>query len=275
MYVVATPIGNLDDLSDRARHTLSTVSKIAAEDTRRTRRLLSHIDVNTSCFSLHDHNERQKLDYIVQLLKRGESIALVSDAGTPLISDPGYPLVTAVRSEGLNVVPIPGPSALIAALSVAGLPSDRFVFEGFLPSKSGARIKHLQDLASETGTLIFYESSHRIFECLQDMATVFGCERQLVLARELTKTFETVLGGSVLELIELLTEDNNQRKGEFVVMVRGAPKKIDELSAKSIKLVNLLVKHMPGKEAARITAETFGDKKNRIYQYLLDSQGSS
>ncbi len=270
LYVVATPIGNLDDVSDRMRHILSSVSKIAAEDTRRTKRLLSHINVNTPCFSLHDHNERQKLDYIVQLLTQGDSIALVSDAGTPLISDPGYPLVNRVRNEGLAVIPVPGPCALISALSVAGLPSDRFLFEGFLPAKASARQSYLTALAEETGTLIFYESSHRIKQSLADMQLAFGENRHIVIARELTKTFETILTGSVVELIEILDQDHNQSKGEFVVLVHGAEKKQSDLTPESRKLARLLNEHLPGKQAAKITAEMYGEKKNRIYQYLLE-----
>jgi len=270
LYVVATPIGNLGDISERARQTLASVSKIAAEDTRRTNHLLSHIEVNTPCFSLHDHNERQKIDYIVQLLEQGESIALVSDAGTPLISDPGYPLVTALRAKKMSVVAIPGPCALVTALSIAGLPSDRFVFEGFLPSKSSQRLSYLQNLAAETATMIFYESSHRIKACLEDIDTAFGGERRVVITRELTKTFETVLDGSVTELIDILQQDPNQSKGEFVVLVKGAEKKIIELSVESQKLALMLVEYLPGKQAAKIAAEMYGDKKNKIYQFLLE-----
>ncbi|MGB0496568.1 MAG: 16S rRNA (cytidine(1402)-2'-O)-methyltransferase, partial [Kangiellaceae bacterium] len=230
LYVVATPIGNMDDVSYRMRHTLASVSKIAAEDTRRTKRLLSHIGVDTPCFSFHDHNERQKLDWIVQLLESGESIALVSDAGTPLISDPGYPLVSELRAKSMKVVAIPGPCALVTALSIAGLPSDRFIFEGFLPSKSAARLALLKTRASETSTSIFYESSHRIYACLKDMQEAFGNDRRVVIARELTKTFETVLDSSLEKLLKILESDPNQSKGEFVVMVKGAVKKHQELS---------------------------------------------
>lgn len=271
LYVVATPIGNLDDISDRMKQTLAQVSKIAAEDTRRTKQLLSHIGVDTPCFSLHDHNERQKLDSIVQMLKKGESIALVSDAGTPLISDPGYPLVARLREEGLKVVPIPGPCALIAALSVAGLPSDRFIFEGFLPAKTSARQQALDNLKEETGTIIFYESSHRIKACLEDMETVLGDERKVVVARELTKTYETILDGTLESLIDQLATDPNQSKGEFVVMVKGAEKSSQTLSPEAIKLAELLKEYLPGKQAAKISADFFGEKKNLLYKYLLDS----
>jgi len=270
LYVVATPIGNLEDVSDRMRHTLANVSRIAAEDTRRTKQLLSHIGVDTPCFSLHEHNERQKLAGIVQQLKAGESLALVSDAGTPLISDPGYPLVSKLREEGISVIPIPGPCALIAALSVAGLPSDRFVFEGFLPAKSGARVSLLTSMSKETGTLVFYESSHRIKDSLADMAKAFGGNRRIVIARELTKTFETLLDGTADELMAVLDKDANQSKGEFVVMVRGAEKKSQSLSPDTIKLAMLLSEYLPGKQAAKIAAEMYGEKKNKIYQYLLE-----
>ncbi|WP_444997546.1 16S rRNA (cytidine(1402)-2'-O)-methyltransferase [Aliikangiella sp. IMCC44359] len=271
LYVVATPIGNLDDISDRMRHTLANVSKIAAEDTRRTKHLLSHIGVNTPCFSLHEHNERQKVDYIVQLLAAGESVALVSDAGTPLISDPGYPVVNTLRQAGYTVTPIPGPCAIIAALSVAGLPTDRFLFEGFLPAKQGHRKNYLAELVNQTATLVFYESSHRIRACLEDMQSVFGGERLIVVARELTKTFETVLNGTLDEIINILDDDLNQSKGEFVVMVRGANSKQIGLSNESKKLALKLAEHLPGKQAAKITAEMFGEKKNAIYQFLLES----
>lgn len=274
LYVVATPIGNLHDVSDRMRHTLADVSKIAAEDTRRTKQLLSHIGVDTPCFSLHDHNERQKVDWIVQMLETGESIALVSDAGTPLISDPGYPLVSELRAKNMNVVAIPGPCALVAALSIAGLPSDRFIFEGFLPSKSGARLALLKGMADETATSIFYESSHRIKACLKDMMQAFGKERQVVIARELTKTFETVLDAPVEKLIEILESDPNQNKGEFVVMVRGAEKKLAVLSTETRSLASKLVEYLPKKQAAKVASDVFGDKKNAIYQFLLDSNNT-
>ncbi|MCW8880362.1 MAG: 16S rRNA (cytidine(1402)-2'-O)-methyltransferase [Kangiellaceae bacterium] len=270
LYVVATPIGNLEDTSDRMRHTLASVSRIAAEDTRRTKQLLSHIGVNTPCFSLHEHNERQKIDFIVQCLERGESVALVSDAGTPLISDPGYPLVNQLRELGHSVIPIPGPCALIAALSVSGLPSDRFLFEGFLPSKSAARISYLQNLSKETATLIFYESSHRIKASIGDMMAVFGENRRVVIAREITKTFETVLNGNLSNLCEILEQDPNQAKGEFVVLVKGADKNVVELSDESRLLALKLIEYLPGKQAAKIVAELHGVKKNMVYQFLLD-----
>lgn len=270
LYVVATPIGNLNDVSDRMRSTLANVDKIAAEDTRRTKQLLSHIGVDTPCFSFHDHNERQKSDWLVQLLQEGCSIALVSDAGTPLISDPGYPLVSELRAKKMNVVAIPGPCALVTALSIAGLPSDRFIFEGFLPSKTGARLSFLKNMAGETATSIFYESSHRIKASLKDMQQAFGDERQVVIARELTKTFETVLDAPLHELIEILEQDSNQTKGEFVVMVRGASKKTLDLSVDAQNLATKLCEYLPKKQAAKVTAEITNEKKNKIYQFLLE-----
>lgn len=271
LYVVATPIGNLSDISDRMRHTLAKVSKIAAEDTRRTKQLLSHIGVDTPCFSFHDHNERQKLEWLVQLLEEGKSIALVSDAGTPLISDPGYPLVSELRKRNMKVVAVPGPCALVTALSISGLPSDRFIFEGFLPSKSGARIASLSNMKNETATSIFYESSHRIKACIEDMEVVFGPERQVVIARELTKTFETVLDAPLKQLNKVMATDPNQSKGEFVVMVRGESRKKEELSKESRTLATKLAEYLPKKQAAKIVSEVYQDKKNRIYQYLLEN----
>lgn len=270
LYVVATPIGNLGDVSDRMRHTLAQVNRIAAEDTRRTKQLLSHIGVDTPCFSMHDYNERQKIDWVVQLLEKGESIALVSDAGTPLISDPGYPLVSALREKNMRVVAVPGPSALITALSIAGLPSDRFIFEGFLPAKSAGRIARFNAIINETATIIIYESSHRIKASLADIAEVFADQRDIVIARELTKTFETVIAGSASEILKVLESDHNQTKGEFVVMISGAPKKKEELSTEAKVLAGKLCEYLPKKQAAKISAEIHNEKKNTIYQFLLN-----
>ena len=272
LYVVATPIGNLGDCSERMRHTLQSVNRIAAEDTRRTRQLLSHIGVDTPCFSMHQHNERQKLEMIVSQLQQGESIALVSDAGTPLISDPGYPLVNALRELEMPVVPIPGPCALVTALSVSGLPSDRFVFEGFLPAKSAARRARLRQLVQQENTQIFYESSHRIEACVADMASIFGAQRRLVITRELTKTFETILDASAGEIGQIIAEDLNQRKGEFVVLVKGAEKEPTAVSDEAKQLAQKLAEYLPGKQAAKISAEIHGTKKNLLYQFLLSEQ---
>ena len=228
LYVVATPIGHLDDISRRALDTLQAVDLIAVEDTRHTGRLLAHFGIRKSLFSLHDHNERDVAPKLVTRLALGESVALVSDAGTPLISDPGYTLVQTCRAQGIAVVPVPGPSALIAALSISGLPTDRFLFEGFLPRKPGARQARLQALASEPVTIVLYEASHRIVETMVDLCAVFSDDRAAVIARELTKLHESVLSGSLGELRERITEDANQRKGEFVVMIAGAPSRSTE-----------------------------------------------
>ena len=218
LYIVATPIGNMGDMTDRAQKTLSDVDVIAVEDTRRSGQLLRNFSISTPMISVHEHNERQICDSLLDRIEKGESIALISDAGTPLLSDPGYFLVNQAREREISVVPIPGVSAVIAALSVAGLPTDRFVFEGFLPAKSAARQQKLEKLKDDLRTIIFYEAPHRIVEMLKDCETIFGSQRKAVLARELTKTFETVHGDTLGELIPWVEADNNQRKGEFVVL---------------------------------------------------------
>ena len=225
LYVVATPIGNLSDLTPRAQEVLRSVAAICAEDTRRSGQLLAHFGIQQPLVALHDHNEEVLAQRIVARLQAGESLALVSDAGTPLVSDPGYRLVRAAREAGIRVSPVPGACAAIAALSVAGLPSDRFTFEGFLPAKGSGRRERLQALAGETRTLVFYESSHRIAESLADMVAAFGPTRPAVLARELTKLFETVLDGDLASLLQQVEADDNQRKGEFVVMVQGGQRR--------------------------------------------------
>ncbi len=271
LYVVATPIGNLADISQRAIDVLNSVDLICCEDTRHSARLMDHIGCRTKLISLHEHNERDKSDYIVKKLQGGHSIALVSDAGTPLISDPGYVLVNHVINAGMNVAPLPGPSAVVTALSVAGLPTDRWRFEGFLPNKTGARVKVLEALVSESCTLVFYESSHRISASLSDMEAVFGSERPIVIARELTKTFETVLRGSVAQVRELVDQDANQRKGEFVVLVQG-DKDVQLLleDPKAVLLAKELKPLLPPKKAAAVLASVFGGSKKDYYQYLLE-----
>jgi len=221
LWVVATPIGHRDDLSARAIETLRAVAVIAAEDTRHSRPLLLHHGVATPLVALHDYNEREVVDALVARLQGGESVALISDAGTPLISDPGFRLVRAARAAGIRCAPVPGACAAIAALSVAGLPSDRFVFEGFLPAKAAARRSRLRELAGEPRTIIFYESSHRVAESLADMRDVFGAEREAVLARELTKMFETVLGEPLAALAARVAADPDQQRGEHVILVAG------------------------------------------------------
>jgi 16S rRNA (cytidine1402-2'-O)-methyltransferase len=268
LYIVATPIGNLDDITRRAVAVLGGVDCILAEDTRHSRRLLDHIGVNRPVQALHEHNEHAVVERVLSRLLAGETLALISDAGTPLISDPGYPLVAACRAHGVRVVPVPGASALIAALSVAGLPTDRFRFEGFLKRRSQARTAQLQALAAETATLVFYESSHRIEEALQAMIEVFGVERQAVVARELTKLHETVEGGDLGRLLQRTQEDANQRKGEFVVVVAGAPAD-DADDADTDRVLRILLEDLPVRQASAIAARITGLARNRLYQRAL------
>lgn len=265
LYVVATPIGNLGDLSPRARQVLAGVAAVCAEDTRHTGRLLANAGIKAELVPLHEHNESAQVGRLLERLGAGESLALVSDAGTPLVSDPGFRLVRAARDAGLRVSPVPGPSALIAALSVAGLPSDRFVFEGFLPAKAGARRARLRALAGEQRTLLFYESSHRIVETLEDMAAAFGGGRRAVVARELTKLFETVLDGSLAELRDRIGSDAEQRKGEFVVLLEGADEDEDATLAEGRRVQALLGEHLPPSTAARLAAEITGAPRKALY----------
>jgi 16S rRNA (cytidine1402-2'-O)-methyltransferase len=265
LHVVATPIGNLGDLSPRALATLKSVAAICAEDTRHTRQLLAHHGVDTPLLALHQHNEDELSARLVVRIQAGDSLALVSDAGTPLVSDPGYRLVRAARAAGVRVSPLPGPCAFIAALSVAGLPSDRFVFEGFLPAKGAARRERLSMLASETRTLAFYEASHRIAETLEDMRTVLGAQRPAVLARELTKLFETVLDGTLETLCERVAADADQRKGEFVLLVQGAGDDADARIAEGRRLYAKLGEHLPPSTAAKLAAELSGAPRKALY----------
>jgi 16S rRNA (cytidine1402-2'-O)-methyltransferase len=265
LFIVATPIGNLADLSPRALETLKTVAAICAEDTRHTRQLLSHFGIDRPLLALHEHNEESMSERIVERIASGDSLALVSDAGTPLVSDPGFRVVRAARAAGLRVSPVPGACAAIAALSVAGLPSDRFVFEGFLPAKSSARRERLGRLASETRTLVFYESSHRIAESLADMRLVFGDGRAAVIARELTKMFETVLDGSLAELQAQVEADDHQRKGEFVVMVQGVDDDQEAQLIEGKRLYAKLSEHLPPSTAAKLAAEITGAPRKALY----------
>lgn len=265
LHVVATPIGNLADLSPRALATLRAVAAICAEDTRHTRQLLAHHGVEQSLVALHEHNEAGVAERLVARLLAGESLALVSDAGTPLVSDPGFRLVAAARAAGVKVSPVPGPSALIAALSVAGLPSDRFAFEGFLPAKSGARRERLSRLAGESRTLIFYEASHRIEETLADAAAVFGAERPAAIARELTKLFETVLDGTLAELHARVAADPDQRKGEFVLLVQGVADEEATKVAEGRRVYAKLADHLPPSTAAKLAAELTGAPRKALY----------
>ncbi len=270
LYVVATPIGNLGDMSPRAVEALSAADVIAAEDTRHSLPLLRHFGIKTPCIAVHEHNERERCAELVGRLQAGESIALISDAGTPLVSDPGYHLVRAAREQGMRVIPIPGPSAVISALSASGLPTDRFVFEGFLPAKSAARRHRLTELANDTRTIAFFESSHRILDSLSDMAQVFGADRMAVVARELTKMFETIHGDMLGALCDRMGADIHQQKGEFVVLVHGAaPRDETEGSAEAERVLRILLTELPVKQAAVLAAKLTGQKKNFLYDLAV------
>ncbi|MCW2475501.1 16S rRNA (cytidine(1402)-2'-O)-methyltransferase [Candidatus Symbiopectobacterium sp. NZEC151] len=269
LYIVPTPIGNLGDITERALSVLRGVDVVAAEDTRHTGLLLQHFAISARLFALHDHNEQQKADHLLAKLQQGQSIALVSDAGTPLINDPGYHLVRRCREAGVRVVPLPGPCAAITALSAAGIASDRFCYEGFLPAKTKARQDRLLQLSEETRTLIFYESTHRLIDSLADMATVLGDARYVVLARELTKTWESIQGAPVGELLAWVKEDENRRKGEMVLIVEGFQPDESVLSAEALRTLELLRAELPLKKAAALAAEIHGVKKNALYRYAL------
>ncbi|MBI6578014.1 16S rRNA (cytidine(1402)-2'-O)-methyltransferase [Pseudomonas viridiflava] len=274
LYVVATPIGNLDDMSVRALKVLREVTLIAAEDTRHSSRLMQHFGISTPLAACHEHNERDEGSRFITRLLAGDDVALISDAGTPLISDPGYHLVRQARAAGIPVVPVPGACALIAALSAAGLPSDRFIFEGFLPAKAVGRKARLDQVKEEPRTLIFYEAPHRILECLQDMEQVFGADRPALLAREITKTFETLKGLPLGELRAFVEADSNQQRGECVVLVAGwtPPEDEDVIGAEARRILDLLLEEMPLKRAAALAAEITGVRKNLLYQVALDKQ---
>lgn len=273
MYVVATPIGNLEDITLRAVRILGAVDRIIAEDTRHSRRLLDHLGISRPLLTLHEHNEDEVLPRLLTLLETGESLALISDAGTPLISDPGFPLVRACRESGIELIPVPGPSALITALSVSGLPSDHFCFHGFLPRKRTARTALLEKLSGDTGTLIFYESSHRIEAALQDLVDALGGGRRAVLARELTKVHETLIAAPLAELSARVAADEDQRKGEIVLLVAGAPAVDTAAATDTDRLLRCLLEEMPLKQAAHLAARITGGKKNLLYQRALMLSG--
>lgn len=265
LYVVATPIGNLADLSPRARAVLADADLICAEDTRHTRSMLHALGLDRPLLALHEHNESERVQQVLAQLQSGKRLALVSDAGTPLISDPGYRLVRGLRAAGITVSPIPGPCAAIAALSVAGIASDRFCFEGFLPHKASARRERLQNLAGEARTLVFYESSHRIEESLADMIAEFGKEREAVLAREISKLFETVLDGSLAAIAETVAADPNQRKGEFVLVIAGAAEDENAALREGRRLYAKLSEVMKPSQAAKIAADLSGAPRKSLY----------
>ena len=272
LYIVATPIGNLGDISSRAAEILAAVDLIAVEDTRHSGKLLKTLGVNAPLTVLHEHNERAVMETLLARLEAGESIALVSDAGTPLISDPGFPLVREARRRGVIVTPAPGPSAIICALSAAGLPTDRFVFEGFPPRTAAARRRYFERRAGETATLVYYESPHRVLGSLADMATVFGLDRQAILARELTKLHETFLDAPLGELVEIVRRDPDQRKGEIVLLVKGAVAADSGETVGSIdidQMLRLLLRELPVKKTAAVVAELTGLRRNDLYKRAL------
>jgi len=268
LFVVATPIGNLDDISMRALEVLSCVDVIAAEDTRRTRILLSRHGLERPLLTLHEHNEEQQAPQLVRRMCRGESAALVSDAGTPLLSDPGYRLLRLSLEAGIEAVAIPGPSSITAALSVSGLPTDRFTFEGFLPPRRAARLKRLGGLKTEPRTMVFFESSHRIPASLADLEDVFGGGRQAALCREMTKRFETVLRGDLTGIRQRVDEDSNQRKGEFVLVVAGSEKSADSSFPEALQLARELQENLGVSQAARVAARIHGVARRELYAAL-------
>ena len=272
LYVVATPIGNLEDFSTRAIKTLQNVDKIAAEDTRHSQKLLKHFGITTPLISFHEHNETTFSKILLECLKKNQSIALISDAGTPLINDPGYRLVKLAQEHGIRVTPIPGPCALITALCVSGLACDRFIFEGFLPGKSIARQKKLLEFLYETRTIIFYEAPHRILALIDDLLDVFGPKRYVVLARELTKTFETIHGNNLGQLKIWLNSDKNRQKGEFVVLVEGA-KYLNPNEIGTQRILEILLNELPIKQTTSITAKITQEKKNKLYALALTITG--
>ena len=272
LYIVATPIGNLSDMSQRAIEVLQQVDVIAAEDTRHSGFLLQHFAIKTPSISLHDHNEQQRSETLLEKLQQGESIALISDAGTPLISDPGYKLVSLVREHNIRVVPVPGSCAVITALSASGLASDRFSFEGFLPSKQGARQQALQMLVDESRTMIFYDAPRRLNGTLSDMVEVFGDDRPACLARELTKLHETITTQPLRELLEWVSEDSNQLKGECVLLVEGVKQQKDASETEINRVLGLLLKELPVKKAAAITSSLLEVSKNTAYDMALKLQ---
>ena len=269
LYIVPTPIGNLADITQRAIDVLAMVDVVAAEDTRHSSVLLNHLQIKANLLALHDHNEQQRADALIARVQQGQSVALISDAGTPLISDPGYHLVTRCREAGVRVIPLPGACAAITALSASGLPTDRFTFEGFLPAKEKARDDRLTELQDETRTLIFYESPRRLLETVQALARLYG-ERQIVVARELTKTFESFHSLPAPAMVEWLAADSNRCRGEIVLMIAGAKPDPDAIPSEVLRTLALLQKELPLKRAAALTAEIHGVKKNALYKLGLE-----
>ena len=268
LYIVATPIGNLEDITLRALKVLADVDFIAAEDTRHTRKLLQHHSIATHLIALHEHNEEKVAHQLVDKLKAGATIALVSDAGTPLLSDPGYRLVRSAAEAEIVIATVPGPSAITAALSISGQSTDRFLFEGFLPARQSARIALLESLRNETGTVVLFESSHRIEACLQDMEAVLGSHRELSICREMTKQFETVLRGTTAELRQRLESDPNQRKGEFVIVLSGSRMDYSAELLKALELGQSLKRYLSVSQAARVAARICGVSRRELYNLM-------
>lgn len=270
LFVVATPIGHLDDMTFRSIEVLKSVSIIAAEDTRQSAQLLKHYNISTPLTACHDHNESNKINILIEKLKNGENIALVSDAGTPLISDPGFKLVRAAQENNIRVIPVPGACAAIAALSAVGLPSDRFSFEGFLSSRQSQRLLQLEKLKYETQTLIIYEAPHRILDSVKDMANVFGGDRPVGFAREITKTFETIKKMTLAELVLFIENDHHQQKGEIVLVIGGTPDEKDLSQEKLDQLLLRLLQDLSVKAASQMAADLFNIKKKVAYQRALE-----
>jgi len=270
LYIVATPIGNLDDISARACDVLRKAAVVAAEDTRRAGQLLTHLGLKNRLLSFHEHNETARIDAVLATLQSGGDVALISDAGTPLISDPGYRVVERVRAEGLAVSPIPGCCAAIAALSVSGLPTDRFRFEGFLPSRTAARQKTLKTLVNAPETLIVYESVHRIADVLADIETIFGADRPITLARELTKRYETIYSGTVAEVRVKLAADPGGNKGEFTLVIAASPVQQTVAEQELERVVGILLQSVSASQAAALAAEIMGVKKREAYRVATE-----
>lgn len=274
LYIVPTPIGNLADITYRALAVLKNADLIAAEDTRHTGLLLQHFAISTRLFALHDHNEHQKTEQLLIKLQAGQNIALVSDAGTPLINDPGYYLVRCSLKAGIRVVPLPGACAAITALCAAGIAANRFCYEGFLPAKAKKRKDALMELTEESRTVILYESTHRLVASLQDMVSIWGPQRYVVLARELTKTWESIYGAPVNVLLRWVQEDDMRRRGEIVLIVEGHKRQEDTLLINALRTLVLLRKELPLKKATALVSEIHGVKKNTLYKYALEQQES-
>ena len=271
LYIVATPIGNLSDITIRAVEILKKVDAVLAEDTRHTKKLFDHYGIESPLVAFHEHNENEKVNYILAQISSGKSLALVSDAGTPLISDPGYNLVLEAKKNGISVVPIPGPSALIAALSSSGIESNNFTFFGFLPSKQSARLRLLKTKKSLNETIIFYESPKRILAALMDMLEVFGEKRQVCLAKEITKSFETILNDNLVNLIEYLTSDSSHQKGEFVIIISPVNKvDLDEAQVQLEKILPILCAEMGASQAAKLAAKITGIDKKHCYKRAIN-----